>query len=64
MDNYTHAETWLQLKVPNLEESTNYPQAKYVETCDELDELPKNIYWIQNPAGTVFNVQERLSIGI
>jgi predicted enzyme related to lactoylglutathione lyase len=59
VDNYTHSETWLQLTVPNVEEATNYLLLNGVETCDEIEELPKNMHWIQDPAGTVFNLQER-----
>ena len=59
VDNYTHSETWLQLTVPGIDEATNYLIANGVETCDELEELPKNMHWIQDPAGTVFNLQER-----
>ncbi|WP_215224711.1 VOC family protein [Echinicola shivajiensis] len=59
VDNYTHSETWLQLTVPGIEEATDYLQANGVETCDELEELPNNMHWIQDPAGTVFNLQER-----
>lgn len=59
VDNYTHSETWLQLTVPNIEEAASYLQINGVETCDELEELPANMHWIQDPAGTVFNVQER-----
>jgi len=57
VDNYTHSETWLQLTVPNVEEATNYLLSNGVETCDEIEELPKNMHWIQDPAGTVFNLQ-------
>ena len=59
VDNYTHSETWLQLTVPNIEEATNYLQSNGVGTCDEIEELPKNMHWIQDPAGTVFNLQEK-----
>ncbi|GGH18880.1 hypothetical protein FAZ19_11260 [Sphingobacterium alkalisoli] len=59
VDNYTHSETWLQLTVPNVEEATSYLQLNGVETCDELEELPKNMHWIQDPSGTVFNLQQR-----
>lgn len=59
VDNYTHSETWLQLTVPDIEKATQYLQAHAVETCDEMEEIPKNMHWIQDPAGTVFNVQER-----
>jgi predicted enzyme related to lactoylglutathione lyase len=58
VDNYTHSETWLQLKVPNVEEATNYLKLSGVETCDEIEELPKNMHWIMDPAGTVFNLQQ------
>ncbi|RAV98255.1 VOC family protein [Pseudochryseolinea flava] len=57
VDNYTHSETWLQLTVPNVEEATNYLLSNGVETCDEIEELPENMHWIQDPAGTVFNLQ-------
>ena len=59
VDNYTHSETWLQLTVPDVNEATNYLLANGVETCDELEELPENMHWIQDPAGTVFNLQQR-----
>lgn len=59
VDNYTHSETWLQLTVPNVEEATSYLEANGVETCDEIEEIPKNMHWIQDPAGTVFNLQQR-----
>ncbi|AJW63117.1 Glyoxalase-like domain protein [Elizabethkingia miricola] len=59
VDNYTHSETWLQLTVPNVEEATDYLQAKGIDTCDELKELPENMHWIIDPAGTVFNLQQR-----
>ena len=59
VDNYTHSETWLQLTVQNVEEATDYLQAKGIDTCDELEELPKNMHWITDPAGTVFNLQQQ-----
>ncbi|WET49649.1 VOC family protein [Chryseobacterium indologenes] len=60
VDNYTHSETWLQLTVPNVEEATQYLQSKGVETCDEIEELPEDMHWITDPAGTVFNLQQTL----
>ena len=57
VDNYTHSETWLQLTVPNVAEATSYLLLNGVETCDEIEQLPKNMHWIQDPAGTVFNLQ-------
>lgn len=59
VDNYTHSEIWLQLTVPDVEEATKYLQSNGVETCDELEELPENMHWITDPAGTVFNLQQR-----
>jgi predicted enzyme related to lactoylglutathione lyase len=48
----------LQLTVPDVEEATKYLKSNGVETCDEIEELPENMHWIQDPAGTVFNLQE------
>ncbi|TZF93699.1 hypothetical protein FW781_18580 [Chryseobacterium panacisoli] len=59
VDNYTHSETWLQLTVPDVEEAAEYLRSNGVETCDEIEELPENMHWITDPAGTVFNLQER-----
>ncbi|MCU0416569.1 MAG: hypothetical protein MUE33_05220 [Cytophagaceae bacterium] len=58
VDNYTHSETWLQLIVPNVAEATIYLKENGIETCDEIEELPNNMHWIQDPAGTVFNLQQ------
>ncbi len=54
VDNYTHAETWLELKTADVEEATTYLRAKRVQTCDELEQIPSNMHWIMDPAGTVF----------
>lgn|SRR5690606_6166270 len=59
VDNYTHPETWLQLTVPDMAEATAYLQENGVTYRDELEALPENIHWIQDPSGTVFNLQEK-----
>ena len=59
VDNYTHSETWLQLTTPNVEEATEYLLSKGVNPCDEIEELPENMHWIMDPAGTVFNLQRK-----
>jgi len=58
VENCTHSETWLQLKVPHVEEAASYLLSKGVKTCDEIEELPPNMHWITDPAGTVFNLQQ------
>lgn len=58
VDNYTHSETWLQLTVPDLNQATEYLKSHNVATCDELEKLPQGMHWIQDPAGTVFNLQQ------
>lgn len=62
VDNYTHSETWLQLTVPNVALATDYLKSNGVETCDEIEEIPKDMHWITDPAGTVFNLQKRESV--
>jgi hypothetical protein len=59
VDNYTHSETWLELTVGNVERATSYLQSKGIQTCDEIEELPENMHWITDPAGTVFIVKGR-----
>lgn len=58
VDNYTHSETWLQLTVPDINQATEYLESHDVATCDELEKLPQGMHWIQDPAGTVFNLQQ------
>jgi hypothetical protein len=54
VDNYTHSETWLELKTPNVEKATEYLKSNGIDTCDELEEIPKENHWIMDPAGSVF----------
>jgi predicted enzyme related to lactoylglutathione lyase len=56
VDNYTHAEAWLELKTNDVAEATEYLKQNGIETCDELEKIPENMHWIQDPAGTVFIV--------
>lgn len=54
VDNYSHAETWLELRTPDVAQATEYLQSKGIHPCDELEQLPEGMHWIQDPAGTVF----------
>ena len=54
VDNYTHSEVWLELKTPDVQDATSYLESKGVQTCDEIEEIPKDMHWIMDPAGTVF----------
>jgi predicted enzyme related to lactoylglutathione lyase len=54
VDNYTHSETWLELKTSDVEEATRYLKTQGIDTCDELEKLPDGMHWIMDPAGTVF----------
>jgi predicted enzyme related to lactoylglutathione lyase len=56
VDNYTHSETWLELKTPDVERATQYLRSNGVQTCDELEEIPEGMHWIMDPAGTVLIV--------
>ncbi|HEY0669666.1 MAG TPA: VOC family protein [Sphingobacteriaceae bacterium] len=59
VDNYTHSETWLELNVDDVEKATDYLDSNGIKTCDELEELPENMHWITDPAGTVFIVKRK-----
>jgi hypothetical protein len=58
VDNYTHSEVWLELKTPNVETATTYLGTKGILPCDEIEEIPKDMHWIMDPAGTVFIVSK------
>src|SRR5690606_27789440 len=40
VDNYTHSETWLELRTNDVEAATRYLASKGVNTCDELEAIP------------------------
>ena len=54
VDNYTHSETWLELKTPDVAKATEYLKNNGIDTCDELEKIPDENHWIMDPAGTVF----------
>lgn len=54
VDNYTHAETWLELKTKHVESASKHLRSKGIEPRDELEKIPDNMHWIMDPAGTVF----------
>jgi predicted enzyme related to lactoylglutathione lyase len=59
VDNYTHPETWLELNVDDVEQARNHLKANGVDTCNEIEQLPENMHWIMDPAGSVFIVKKR-----
>lgn len=62
VDNYTHSETWLELKTPDVEKATAYLQSKGIHPCDEIEQISENSHWIMDPAGTVFILNKREEI--
>lgn len=59
VDNYTHSEIWLELKTPDVEKATEYLRSRGTEPRDELEEIPDNMHWIMDPAGTVFILDKK-----
>jgi hypothetical protein len=56
VDNYTHSETWLELKTPDVPAAIAHLKSNGVNTCDELEKIPEDNHWIMDPSGTVFIV--------
>ena len=56
VDNYTHNEVWLELRTPDVDTAATYLESKGIKTCDEIEEIPKDMHWIMDPGGTVFIV--------
>lgn len=59
VENYTHAETWLELNTDNVDAATNYLKENGIDTCDEIEQLPENMHWIADPSGTIFVLRSR-----
>ena len=62
VDNYTHSETWLELRTDDVESAAQYLRSKGVQTCDELEKIPEDMHWIMDPAGTVFIVGKKQGV--
>jgi len=54
VDNYTHSETWLELRTDDVENAAEYLKSHGIEPCDEIEQIPEGMHWIMDPAGTVF----------
>lgn len=54
VDNYTHSETWLELRTNDVDTAVAHLKANGTATQDELEQIPENMHWITDPAGTVF----------
>jgi hypothetical protein len=54
VDNYTHSEVWLDLKTDDVTIAAAYLKSKGINTCDELEQIPEEMHWIMDPAGTPF----------
>ena len=59
VDNYTHSETWLEINTENVEAATRYLESHNIEMCDEFEQLPEDMHWITDPAGTVMIVKRK-----
>lgn len=59
VDNYTHCETWLELQTSDFSKATEYLNSKGIDMCDELEQIPENMHWIMDPAGTVFILRQQ-----
>ena len=53
VDNYTHAEAWLELRTADVPAAADYLRSHGVATVDELEKIPKDMHWVMDPAGTV-----------
>lgn len=56
VDNYTHAELWLEVRTDDLDAARARLADAGIEPCDEvepLDVLGRGAHWIANPAGIV-----------
>jgi hypothetical protein len=48
----------LELNTDNVENATRYLNSNGVKTCDESEQLPENMHWITDPAGTALMKKE------
>lgn len=61
VDNYTHTETWMELLTSDVDAATRYLRSNGVEPVDEIEKIPENMHWIQDPAGNVFILAKKPS---
>ncbi len=49
---------WLQITTPDVQAATDYLKSNGTRTFDELEEIPENMHWIKDPAGTVMLLKD------
>ncbi len=49
---------WLEIKTPDVPNATDYLTTNGTQTFDELEEIPHNMHWIKDPAGTILLLKE------
>lgn len=54
VDNYTHSETWLELRTNNVPAAKAHLERNGTVMQDEFEQIPQGMHWITDPAGTVF----------
>ena len=62
VDNYTQSEVWLDLKTDDVVSATEYLKSQGINTCDELEQIPNDMHWIMDPAGTPFILNKQTVI--
>lgn len=59
VDNYTHSETWMELRTNDVPAAKTYLEERGISTCDEIEQIPEHMHWIMDPAGNVFILDKR-----
>jgi hypothetical protein len=50
---------WLEIKTPEINNATDYLSTNNIATFDELEQIPADMHWIKDPAGTVLLLNGR-----
>lgn len=48
------SEVWMEIQTSDVRQATAYLQTNGIGTCDEIEEIPSDMHWIKDPAGTTF----------
>lgn len=50
---------WLEIRTPDIHVATTYLSSNNTGTFDELEQIPENMHWIKDPAGTILLLNGR-----
>lgn len=61
VEGITDSKISLEICAEDIESATNYLRVNDVTICDGVEEIDPSMHWIEDPAGNIFLLRERIA---